>query len=116
MEFLDKHFINYYLMERTKMHATEKIALDILSFIYFGCRIKSIYISIYGPVARLEIDLKMGLSLNDIVASFDVRCNSNTTIEFPVCRNSSFGTYNVICGPTNGQYRPILNPLMKITP
>lgn len=47
---------------------------------------------------------------------FGTLCNSMTTIELFVFCSSSFGKYNVIWGPTNGQYRPKLKPFINMKP
>lgn len=58
----------------------------------------------------------MGRSENEIVSLNGTFSSSSRTNELFSLRRSSFGKYKVICGPTNGQYRPRLNPFIKTTP
>lgn len=60
--------------------------------------------------------MKMAVSLNETVLFCGALSISTNTIEFPLLIKSSFGTYNVICGPAVGQYRPNRNPLITINP
>lgn len=58
----------------------------------------------------------IGLSLNFIWPFLGALCNSTKTIAFFCFRSSSFGKYNVIWGPTSGQYLPKLKPFTNIKP
>jgi len=59
---------------------------------------------------------KRGLSTNLTVKSSEAPSSSTITIVLSPGTKYGAGTYNVICGPTAGQYLPMLMPLINATP
>lgn len=56
------------------------------------------------------------VSLNWITLLIGAIPNSTMTMVLRPLTRISFGTYNVICGPEIGQYRPMLKPFMYMNP
>lgn len=59
---------------------------------------------------------KIGALEKSMSIDWDTSSSSTIVILLVPIFKSSFGTYNVICGPTKGQYFPKLKPFRKTNP